>query len=138
MEDAVAEPCEHHQQQQDRVARPDPDQPDRKTEERKPGDQDAAGAEPVDQKADRRLGERRDPVQKRDRKAELDVVDPELALEQGKQRRQQQDVEMAEEMPDPDQAHDLEVVPGGQGCGPKRGHGRQIGRSRRCGKAVAV
>src|SRR3546814_14584614 len=54
-----------------------------------------------------------DPGRRRERHhqhAELDIADAERVLEHREQRRQQQDVEMTEEMRDADQADDLGVV----------------------------
>ena len=137
MEHAVAEAGDHHQQQQHRVGGPDADEPDAEAEQREAADQDAARAEAVDEEADRRLGQAGRAVEHREREAELDVADAELAPEQREQGRQDQDVEMAEEMPGADQAHHLEVVTGRAGGGFERGHGgAQSGRSRGGRKAV--
>ena len=100
--DGVAEPrdCEHRDEHPERV-----DQPrDRK---RAGADQQArhqhvARVPAVDQESDRRLPDRRDDVEYGERKAELGIAHAVVFLDEDEQRREQQDVVVADEMREAD------------------------------------
>ena len=126
MEHGVAETGQHHQHEQGGIGREHADQRDREREQDEAADQDVARAEAVDQEPDRRLGQRRGAVEHGERQAECRVADPVLAAQQGEQRRQDQDVEVAEEVAGGDQADDLAVPRPRRHLAAEVGHGRSV------------
>ena len=68
-----------------------------------PEQQDHARAHMVDDVAERRLGHAGDDAEHGEREAELDIADAELLLQERKQHRQHQQMEMADPMRDRDQ-----------------------------------
>ena len=128
MEHAVAQARDHHQRDQHRIARKQADQTDRQAEQGEPGDQDRAGAEAIDEEPDRRLGQAGDAVQHGERQPERGVADAELVAQQRKQGRQDQDVEVTEEVRRADQADHLEIAPGAGDGALDDGHERELGR----------
>jgi len=111
VKDAVAEAGQDHQRQQAPVARCQPEPDGRRREEPQTQQEDAAGAEAVDQKACRGLREAGRDVEQRHQQPEVGIADPERLLEHGKQRRQYKLIEMAEEVRRADQADDLGIAP---------------------------
>ena len=106
MIDGVGEPCEHHERDQRRVHRYRGDERHGERVQRETADQDAARAVAVDEESDRRLGEPSGDAEHGDREAELGEADAVDVAQERKQRRQQQHVEVAEEVPGADQADD--------------------------------
>ena len=123
--DGVAHARQHHEPEECREDRPHADEPDRHREGHVPGDQDPRRAHAVDEKADGRLADHRHDVEKRQRQAQLRHPDAQVLLQDRKERRQRQDVEMGEEVPARDQAGDLDV-----GCGARLGRGQRRGAHR--------
>ena len=115
---------------------------DRERDPRQAGDQDSAGAEPVDQEADRGLQDTGGDRINRQQQAELGIAQGELRLDQGKQRRQRQAVKMAPEVGAADQSDGPDVV---ADRWRQRGHWAVIGQSlggrraaRRHGRTAAI
>ena len=100
MVDAVGEPEQHGAGDQRGVAQMQAEQDQREAAEREPAQQDLARAKMVDEIAGRRLRQRRDHGRHGQREAELDIADAELALQERKQHRQDQQMEMADPMRD--------------------------------------
>ena len=71
---------------------------EREAAEAKPQQQDFAGADMVDDIAERRLGQARDHREYGQREAQFDIADAELRFQEGKQHRQREDMEMAHPM----------------------------------------
>ena len=77
-----------------------PEQDQREAAEAKPAQQDFARAKMIGEVADRRLRQAGDEAEHGERKAELDIADAELLLQERKQHRQREDMEMAEPVRD--------------------------------------
>ena len=74
--------------------------------------QDDAGADVVDDVAERRLGQAGDHGEYGQRKAELDIADAELCFQERKQHRQHQQMEMADPMRNRDQPERAKLAVG--------------------------
>ena len=110
MIDAVrnAEQREHRDQQPERRDKPDDREAHRAEHEAR--DQHRARTDPVDQEARRRLAQRGRDVEGGQREAEFGVADAVELADERKQRRQHQNVEMADEMRRADERNDARVV----------------------------
>ena len=93
------------------VAREQGDQRQRRGLQDQPGEQHRPRADPVDQDAGRELGDAGGDRQHREEQAEIGPAHREIPLDQGKQRRQHQHVEMAEPVADGDQPHRFQLAP---------------------------
>ena len=114
MVDAVGEARNRCCKQHRGIAKGEAEQHECRAAEAEAADQDALGAEAVDQETHRRLRQAGDDAENGDREAELDEADAQLFLEDGEQRRQHHDVEMADEMRGRDgQQHAQPAVVGG-------------------------
>jgi hypothetical protein len=77
-------------------------------------------ADAVDQEAGRRLQHRRQDVEDRERRAQLGEGDVEFVADEQEERRQNENIDVADEMPGADERNDAHVV-----CA--RGIGRENG-----------
>ena len=75
-----------------------PEQDQCEAAEGKAHQQDLAGADMIGQIADRRLGQAGDDGKNRQRQTELDIADAEFLLQEGKQHRQHEHMEMTDPM----------------------------------------
>ena len=94
--DAVGEARDEGGGKQHRIARVEAEGHEGRAAEAQAAEQDAPGADPVDERAHRRLGDARDQAEQRDGEAEFDVADAEFGLEDGEKRRQDQNVNVAQ------------------------------------------
>ncbi len=112
--DAVGEPGQDRRCDQGCIRQEDPQQGEGETAKAEPADQKLSRAKPIDKRSDRSLGQPRDDAHGGQGEPELNKADTELVLEEGKQGRQHQDVEVAHPM--------------------RRGDARQGRKLRTCGR----
>ena len=98
MVDAVGEAQQHRACDQPGIAQMQPEHDQREAAEGEAHQQDLAGADMIGQIADRRLGQAGDDGKNRQRQTELDIADAELLLQEGKQHRQHEQMEMTDPM----------------------------------------
>jgi len=98
MKYAVADPGQGHQRKESEIAGRQSHQGDRAAHGPETDEQKDPGAEAIDQEADRRLAQRGRQILDRQQQAEGGIADTEFRREQRKQRRQDDAVEVREEM----------------------------------------
>ena len=104
MVDAVGDAEQHGARDQPGIAQMQAEHDEGEAAQGQAEQQDDARADMVDDVAERRLGQAGDDREHGERKAELDIADAELFLQERKQHRQHQQVEMADPVGDRDQA----------------------------------
>ena len=112
VEDGNPDAGNRHHRDQPPVAGEQGDQRERRGLQDQPGEQHGPRADPVDQDAGGELGHTGRDREHRDEQAELGPAHREVLLDQGKQRRQNQHVEMAEPVADGDQPDGFQLAPG--------------------------